>query len=280
MNHFYNFENNASLKYIFGMDPGLVSGINTACVLWALGYPDQALLQSQKMLTAARLIDHSFSLVTSLALDSLLQILRRDISTLEPLGKEVYERSEKKGFVLFMGVGLFKIGFVLVHQGQVKEGISKLHQALEIYKATGLRFSLTDLLGSLAEAYGKYGDMEKAMDFMEQALAEVQRGGEQYYEAELYRIKGELTLMKSDIKNRTEIENEAEKCFYQSITLAQKQMAKSFELRSTTSLYHLLQKQSKKKEARDLLTNIYDWFTEGFETKDLIEAKNLIEDLK
>ena len=279
MNHFYDPEKNSNLKYIFGMDPGLVSGFNTACVLWSLGYPDQAELQSQKMLTEAHLNDHYFSLVTSLALGSLLQILRRDITTLEQLGKEVYILAEKKGFVLFMGVGLFKIGFVLVHQGHVQEGISKLHQALEIYKVTGLRFSLTDLLGSLAEAYGINGDIEKGMDFMEQAITEVQRGGEQYYEAELYRVKGELILMDAGKKDRNEAEKKAEECFYQSITIAKRQKAKSFELRTSVSLCRLLQKQSKKKEARQLLTKIYNWFTEGFETRDLIEAKTLLKEL-
>ena len=280
MNHFYDPEKNSNLKYIFGMDPGLVSGFNTACVLWSLGYPDQAELQSQKMLTEAHLNDHYFSLVTSLALGSLLQILRRDITTLEQLGKEVYNLAEKKGFVLFMGVGLFKIGFVLIHQGQVKEGISKLHQALEIYKVTGLRFSLTDLLGSLAEAYGMYGDKEKAMDFMEQAITEVQRGGEQYYEAELYRIKGELLLMDADKKDSKEVEKEVIKCFQQSLAIAKRQMAKSFELRTSVSLCRLLQKQSKKEEARQLLTKIYNWFTEGFESRELKEAKTLLEEFK
>jgi predicted ATPase len=261
------------------MDPGLISGSNTACVLWSLGYPDQALLQSQKMLPQVRLINHSFSLVTSLAYISLLQIFRRDSTALEPLGKEIYSVSENKGFVLFIGVGLFKTGFVLVHQGQVKEGINKLLQALEIYKATGIRFTLSDLLGSIAEAYGMCGDIEKAMDFMEQALTEVRRGREQYYEAELYRIKGELILMKADKKNRKEVEKEAADCFQQSITIAQKQMAKSFELRTSVSLCRLLQKQSKKEEARQLLTKIYNWFTEGFETQDLIEAKTLLNEL-
>jgi serine/threonine protein kinase/predicted ATPase len=280
MNNFYDPDKNSNLKYIYGADPGLLSGFITASVLWSLGYPDQATLKSQKMLTAARLINHSFSLVTSLALDSLLQVLRRDIITLERRGKEVYNLAENKSYVAYMGIGVFKIGFVLVYQGQVKEGINKLLQALDIYKITGLRFSLTDLLGSIAEAYGINGDIEKAMDFMEQALTEVQRGGEQYYEVELYRIKGELILMQADKMNREEVEKQAEECFQQSVAIAQRQMAKSFELRSTLSLCRLLQKQSKKEEARQLLTKIYNWFTEGFETPDLIEAKAMLGELK
>ncbi len=118
------------------------------------------------------------------------------------------------------------------------------------------------------------------MDFLEQAITEVQRGGEQYYEAELYRIKGELILMKTDKKNRKEVEKEAAECFQESIAIAQNQMAKSFELRSSMSLCRLLQKQSKKDEARQLLSKIYNWFTEGFETRELKEAKAMLEELK
>jgi serine/threonine protein kinase/tetratricopeptide (TPR) repeat protein len=280
MDSYYNPATCSHLKYVIGWDPGLISGINMACVLWCLGYPDQADLQSLKMIKAARLIDHTYSLICSLSLDTIHRILRRDYSKCEKQGKEIYDICKEKGFVLFMGGGLFKIGFAFIHQGQVKEGISKLHQALEIYNATGMGFTRTELLCTLAEAYGMSGDLEKAMDFMEQALAEVQRGGEQYYEAELYRVKGELILMEADKKNRKEVETEAEECFQESIAIAQNQMAKSFELRSTMSLYRLLQKQSKKDEARQLLSNIYNWFTEGFETWELKEAKAMLEDLK
>ena len=280
MNSFYNLEKNSNLKYIYGMDPGLTSGFTTACVLWCLGYPDKALTQSKKMLVAAYQVDHSFSLAASLALNSLFHLLRRDIPELELRGKEVYDLSEKKGFQFFMAVGIFKIGFALVHKGHVQEGINKLHQAFELYKAAGVRFTLTDLLGSLAEAYGRLGDVEKGMDYMEQAIAEVQRGGEQYYEAELYRLKGELLLLKADSSDSRELEKEAENCFQQSILVAQKQMAKSFELRTSLSLSRLWLKQNKKKETKQLLTRIYKQFTEGFETQELKEAKAFLEQLK
>jgi serine/threonine protein kinase/tetratricopeptide (TPR) repeat protein len=279
MNNYYIPEKCSHLKYINGYDPGLMSGITTACVLWCLGYPDQATLQSQKMLTDARLIDHSMNLVACLALDSLTNILRRDYPRLIKQGKEMYDLSKENGFLLFIGAGLFKMGFAFIHQGKVQEGIKNLHQALDVYNATGMGFTRTELLGSIAEAYGINSDIEKAMDFMEQALTEVQRGGEQYYEVELFRIKGELILMQTDKMNKEEVEKQAEECFQQSVAIAQRQMAKSFELRSTLSLCRLLQKQSKKEEARQLLTKIYNWFTEGFETQDLIDAKALLKEL-
>jgi len=161
----------------------------------------------------------------------------------------------------------------------MEDGLAKLHQALELYRATGVRFTLTDLLGSLAEAYGMAGEIEKGLEFMSQALAEVERGGERYYEAELYRLKGELLIRKAERDGLTALEKEAEICFEQSLAVARRQMAKSFELRTAISLGRLFKKQGKGGEAKKLLESIYGWFTEGFDRPDLKEAKSLIEEL-
>ena len=279
MNAFYNPKEHSHLAFIYGQDPGIISLCSTASVLWDLGYQDQAIEQSRKMLDAARQVNHPFSLAAALALDSLFHLLRRDVGALEERGKEVATLAEEKGFLFFVGVGIFKMGWVSARQGRVEEGIAKLHQALDLYRATGVRFTLTDLLGSLAEAYGMAGEIEKGLEFMSQALAEVERGGERYYEAELYRLKGELLLKKAEREDRTAMEKEAEVCFRQSLAVARRQTAKSFELRTAISLGRLLKKQGKESEARKLLEDIYGWFTEGFDTPDLKEAKSLIEEL-
>jgi predicted ATPase len=231
------------------------------------------------MLEAARQVNHPFSLATALAFDSLFHLLRRDAAALEERGREVAALAEEKGFLFFVGIGMFKLGWVATRQGRVKEGLAKLHQALEIYQATGVRFTLTELLGSLAEAYGMAGDNEKGLEFMSQVLAEVERGGERYYEAELFRLKGELLLRKAERNGRTVLEKEAEACFQKSLAVARQQMAKSFELRTAVSLGRLLKKQGKESEARKLLEEVYSWFTEGFDTPDLKEAKSFIEEL-
>ena len=279
MNSFYNPKEHAHLAFVYGLDPGLISWCSTECVLWCLGYPDQAMEKSRKMLAITRQVDHPFSVTAALALDTLFHLLRRDVRALEERGKEVAELAGEKGFLFFVGVGVFKIGWALAHRGQVEEGIAKLHQALDLYQATGVRFTLTDLLGSLAEAYGMVGQIEKGLEFMSQALAEVERGGERYYEAELYRLKGELLLRKAERKDRTVLEKEAEACFRKSIDVARMQKAKSLELRTAISLSRLLKKQGKRNEAKKLLEEIYGWFTEGFDTPDLKEAKSLIEEL-
>jgi predicted ATPase len=279
MNAFYNPEEHSHLGFIYGQDPGIVSLCSTASVLWCLGYQDQALEQSRKMLVVARQVGHPFSLAAALALDSLFHLLRRDVGALEERGKEVARLAEKNGFLFIIGVGIFKLGWVSAHQGRVEEGIAKLHHALDIYQATGVRFTLTDLLGSLAEAYGMAGDVEKGLEFMSQALAEVERGGERYFEAELYRLKAELLLRKAGKSGRSAIEKEAEVCFQKSLAVARRQEAKSFELRTAVSLGRLLKKHGRGSEARKLLEDIYGWFTEGFDMPDLKAAKSLIEEL-
>lgn len=279
MNSFYDPNEHSHLGFIYGQDPGIISLSSTASVLWCLGYQDQALEQSRKMLEAARLVNHPLSLAAALAFDSLLHLLRRDAAALEIRGKEVAALAEDKGFLFFVGIGAFKLGWVLVSRGRVEEGLAKLHQALEIYRATGVRFTLTELHGALAEAYGIIGDFDQGQEFMSQALAEVERGGERYYEAELYRLKGELLLRKGGTGDRAALGSEAESCFRQSLAVAKRQGAKSFELRTAVSLARLLKNQGQGREAGKLLEDIYGRFTEGFDMPDLKEAKSLIEEL-
>ncbi len=138
-------------------------------------------------------------------------------------------------------------------------------------------------LALLAEAYGKGGQAEEGLSALSEALAVVDKTGERYYEAELYRLKGELTL-KSEVKtsqnkSQASLESEAEECFLKAIEIARRQQAKSWELRAVISLARLWQQQGKKAEARQMLAEIYGWFTEGFDTADLQEAKALLDEL-
>jgi predicted ATPase len=279
MNAFYSPQEHSHLGFVYGMDPGIVSLSSTASALWCIGYQDQALEESRKMLAVARQVGHPFSLAAGLALDSLFHLLRRDAAALEIRGKEVAALAEEKGFLFHSGVGFFKLGWVAAHQGRLEEGLVLLHRALELYQATGVRFTLTDLFGTIAEAYGMAGETEKGLEFMSQAFAEVERGGERYFEAELYRIKGELLLRKAEIHDQAALEKEAEACLRQSLAVARRQEAKSFELRTAVRLGRLLKKQNRGSEAKELLESIYGWFTEGFDQPDLKEAKSLIEEL-
>jgi predicted ATPase len=147
-------------------------------------------------------------------------------------------------------------------------------QGLAAFQATGMRLQYPHFLALLAEAYGKAGQAEEGLSVLAEALALVEETGERYYGAELYRLKGELLLMQGD-----EAESEAEASFHKAIEVARRQQAKSWELRATMSLCRLWQRQGKREEARQRLAEVYGWFTEGFDTPDLQEAKALLEEL-
>jgi len=174
-------------------------------------------------------------------------------------------------------------GWALVEQGQGKEGITQIHQALTDWQATGAEMHRPHFLALLAAAYGKVGEAEQGLTALVEALAQVEQTGERWYEAELYRLKGELLLAQEGYRPQAlgfrEKTEKVEECFLKAIDIAQKQQAKSWELRATMSLARLWQRQGKQKEAHQLLSEIYGWFTEGFDTKDLQEAKALLAEL-
>jgi predicted ATPase len=174
-----------------------------------------------------------------------------------------------------MATGTTLRGWALAEQGQVEEGIVQIRQCLDTSRATGAKLGRSYFLALLAEAHGKVEQAEEGLSALTEALTLVDKSGERFYEAELYRLKGELVLQ-SGIWSR---ESEAETCFQKGIVIAHKRQAKSLELRTATSLARLWQSQGKRDEARELLAPVYNWFTEGFDTADLIEAKSLLDEL-
>jgi predicted ATPase len=165
-------------------------------------------------------------------------------------------------------------GSALVQQGQVEEGITQIELGIRTGRGSGFEMGRTGDLAGLALAYAKVGQVEKALTLVADALALVDRTEERVREAGLYVLQGWFLLSRSR-ENRTE----AEACFRQALEVARRQSAKPFELHAVMGLARLWQKQGKKEEARKLLGESYGWFTEGFETKDLQEAKALLDSL-
>ena len=181
-------------------------------------------------------------------------------------------------------------------QGEAEEGITQICQGMADLRTIGVEFGQSHFLTLLAEAYGKGEQTKEGLTVLAEALDFVSQTEERFYEAELYRLKGELTLQHSrrvDIAHQpvsiaeavtvgcahpTE-ESEAEACFHKAIEIARRQQAKSWELRASTSLARFWQQQGKQKEAHQMLAEVYNWFTEGFDTKDLQEAKALLAEL-
>jgi predicted ATPase len=174
-------------------------------------------------------------------------------------------------FPFFVALATMLQGWALAMEGQAAEGIIQIHQGFAALRATGEELEQLWFLALLGEACEQVGQVEEGLCVLETTLALVDKTGERYYEAELHRLRGQLLLQQS-----SDNDPDAESCFHHAISIAQDQSAKSWELRAATNLARLWQSQGKWDEARELLEPVYDWFTEGFDTADLIDAKALL----
>jgi predicted ATPase len=245
-----------------------------ARVLWMLGYPDQALTRSDEMLIHAQARSHTYSLSRALGHAAMLHRLRREWSTAQERTEAAVAITTEHGLGQSMestAILPFDRGEVLAAQGQGDTGIAQMHQELTAIRAMGERLSISAYLVRLAAACGQSGQVEEGLHLLAEALVHVEHTGERYYEAEVYRLKGEL-LWQQAVPDAPQ----AEACWQQALAVARRQQAKSLELRAALSLSRLWQHQGKQAEAHQLLTPIYGWFTEGFDTADLQEAKALL----
>jgi len=256
-----------------------------------LGYPDQALRRGQEALTLAQEISHPFSLAFALYHAAVVHQSRREVPLTHERAEALLALAREYEFPLWLAWGTIPWGWVLAEQGRGEEGVAQLRQGLVALRATGAELWRTLLLATQAEVHGKVGQAAEGLSVVAEALAAVDKTGERLCEAELYRLKGTLTLQRFQVSGskfqvqespRSEVrspESEAEECFLRAIDIARRQSAKSWELRAVMSLSRLWLQQGKKAEARQLLAEIYHWFTEGFETRDLQEAQALLEEL-
>ena len=282
-----------------GTDPGVGCLSSISRVLWLLGYPDQAIIRSQEALTLAQKLSHAYSLGLALFFAAVLHRCRLEMQLVQERTEAIIALSSQQGFVRWLGGGMCLQGWTLAEQGSVEEGIVQLCQGLATWRTMGGELGLPHNLAMLAEAYGRGGQAEEGLRVLAEALAIVHKNGERQYEAELYRLKGELLLQQAMGRSKTctaametsmvaEAERgrathasppqtEAETCFRQALNISHHQRAKSLELRAAMSLSRLWQQQGKRAEARQMLTGVYSWFTEGFDTPDLQKAKALLE---
>jgi tetratricopeptide (TPR) repeat protein len=242
-----------------------------AYILWVLGYPDQALQRTHEALMLAQAWSNPFSLYLALYHAGQIHRLRREVHAVQERTEAAIALAAELGLARRLPMTVHLWGWVLAAQGQRAEGIAQMREGLSTLQATGAALAQPRLLAWLAEAYGHEGPAETGLRVVAEALAVAQRTGERRDEAEILRIKGEL-LLQHAVANVPE----AEACFQQALALARPQQAKSWELRAAMSLARLWQRQGKWAEARELLAEIYGWFTEGFDTADLREAKALL----
>jgi TOMM system kinase/cyclase fusion protein len=266
----------------YGQDPGVICRSYAAVTLWYLGYPEQALQRGHEAMTLAQELAHAHSLAFALVFAAWLHHFRREWPLTRERAEATIALAAEQGFGVYAAMGGIFRGWALAEQyaesgagqGHVEEGMTQMQQGLAAWRATGAAVFQPYGLALLAKASTQIGQPEAGLALLTEALAVANDKGESRWDAELYRLKGEILLARS-----AEHHTEAEACFCQALDIARRQQAKSWELRAAMSLGRLWQRQGKCAEARELLTPIYGWFTEGFDTADLQEAKALLEAL-
>jgi predicted ATPase len=266
-----------SLAYLMGGEElEVVCRQRLAVTLWCLGYPAQSLKRIDEALTIAQELRSPFNIAFSRAFGAaIIHQFRREGHPTQKQAEAAMTLATEQGFSAFLGMGSVLRGWAMVEQRQLAEGIAQMQQGMTAIQATGEKAQRPYHLALLAEAYGEAGQTEKALAALTEASDLANQVGLSYYNAELCRVRGELLL-----KRNSSGPARAESWFRRAIEVAREQSAKSWELRATVSLARLLAKQDRRGEACTMLTDIYNWFTEGFDTLDLKEAKALINELK
>lgn len=271
-------------------DSGVMCFAYAALTRLCLGYPDHALQTTQQMLTLARTLGHRFSLAFALNIAATVALIRRDWRQATRLGTEAIELCRAQGFPVWLAYGQILVGWLGVRQGQGAESLTQMLQGVSAWQATGAEASRSFLLSLIAGAYGRLDQVEQGLQILAEALTLTQANGEQYCLAELWRLKGALTLQRETRDWRLETSSlsppvsslkpqassEAEGYFLQALAIARHQQAKSWELRAALSLGQLWEQQGKHREAQQLVREVLAWFTEGFDTTDVQEAKRFL----
>ena len=261
----------------------------TGWVLWHLGYAHQGWSSTQEALTLMHELSHPFTLAFAQAQALILQQFHRNYGAVYERAEALLALSIEREFPFWLAYGTILRGWTLAMQGHTSEGIVQMRQGLATWQRTGAELERSYWLALLAEGYGKGGQVDAGLQTLDECFVAVANTGECWWEAELYRLKGELLLQSrgsdpqsailAQVAGSRTLDAEAETSFLQALTLARCREAKALELRAALSLGRLWQCQGKSREARELLAPIYGWFTEGFDTTDLREAKALLDEL-
>lgn len=241
--------------------------------LWLLGYPDQARLHSRESLRLGREVPQPNSQVNALFWGTVHAQFRREWTQVRELAETGIALAAEHGLGFWLATGALSRGLAFAHQGQPAEGIDQMRRGLAGVHAAGSNIMRTSALCFLAEAYGRAGQVTEALETVVEAQSLVEQTEERFWAAELCRVRGEL-LLASGAET-----SEIEMWFESAVQIAQQQQAKSLELRAATSLARLLHRQGNQDQARQRLSGILDWFTEGFDSPDLVDAQTVFADL-
>ena len=257
-----------------GLASGILCLVHGALTLWCLGFPAQALRRSQEALAFAQALAHPYSLAVAQHFAAMLYHRRHEVRAVQAQAETLLALASQHGFPQYVGLWTCWQGWVLAMHGQGEAGLARMHQGLAAVLATGHELSRSHCLMLLAEAAGHVGQIAEGLGLLAEMRTALEASERWDLLAEAYRLQGEL-LQRQDVPDAAQ----AEACFQHALAIARRQQAKSWELRAATSLARLWQRQGKRAEVYELLAPVYGWFTEGFDTADLQEAKALLEDL-
>jgi class 3 adenylate cyclase/predicted ATPase len=258
----------------YGHDIGVNAFVQLSWALWHRGYPDQSARAADRALALSRLLGHAHTLATAFCHAGMAAVFARDAATASACGDDCVALASEHGFALWAARGRILQGWADAQKGEATTGIARIRDGLAAAEATGSRLNRSLYLTLLAEALGLAGKIEEALAVLDEALATAAVSGERGWDAEIHRLRGELTgrLPYPDPAK-------AEDSFRTALAIAREQGTRGYELRAATSLARLWCEQGRRGEARDLLAPLYYSFTEGFDTADLKEAKALLNQL-
>jgi len=259
--------------FLRGSDAGLGALAYSACNLWCLGFPDQAMKRSQETLALASEMNHPFTLADVICFAGCFyNLLCRNAEALFDNAERLIQLAESKRLSGWIETGTRYRGEAIYLLGNVDEGIKQMREGMALLRSSGIYLYLPGTLGLIAEALAEKGQIEDGLETLSEAFKIVERTRERIWEVELHRIRAVMLEKQGDHAAAVNSYNEA-------INLARQQSAKSFELRSSIGLARLWKSRGQVDEARVLLEGIYSWFTEGFDTPDLKEAKSLLDEI-
>jgi predicted ATPase/DNA-binding SARP family transcriptional activator len=270
----YNFQKHHQIHIrLRGSDAGISAMAYDACCLWCLGYPDQALKRSQESMDLARNVGHTFTLADVLAFAGCVIFrMRQDPLALKKTAEEILMLPFDTGAQSWLAAAACYQGEAMYQLGEVEAGIETMQQGIEAQETRGVHCYISGTIGTLARALVASGNFEAGITKLKEGLALIETTGEHHWETELYRLQAELLIMQGKI-------SEAEASLLHALEVARKQNAKSWELRVVLDLARLWQTQDLPGKGRQLVQEVYAWFTEGFDTPDLKEAQRLLEEL-
>jgi predicted ATPase/class 3 adenylate cyclase len=258
----------------FLQDPRVLNLISRSRALWALGYPEAALADNEHALSEAREIGHAGALMHAITNICLAQVISGNYATAQAQSDELIALAEEKGSAYWKATGMLRRAGLLALTGKASDAVGIFASTIPAQRSIGVRLYFPVWLSLLARAYGELGQFDEAGSHIGEAITAVETTKETWYEAEVHRIAGEIALMLPEPDAA-----KAEACFERALSVARAQQTKSFELRAAVGMARLWRDQGKPDQAREILAPVYGWFTEGFDTLDLKQAKALLDEL-